>query len=32
MRPTMQDLAMVFAAIAFFVFSIGYVHFCERIK
>jgi len=31
-RWMMQDLVYVLATIAFFVVSIAYVHFCERVK
>ena len=31
-RARMQDLGFVVITIVFFVLSIGYVHFCERIK
>jgi len=29
---TMQDLIYVAITVAFFVVSIGYVHFCDRVK
>ena len=31
-RARMQDLGFVLITIAFFVLSIGYVYFCERIR
>jgi hypothetical protein len=31
-RPAMQDIIWVAVTIAFFVISIGYVHFCDRVK
>jgi len=31
-RPAMQDLLWIAVTIAFFALSIGYVHFCDRVK
>jgi hypothetical protein len=28
----MQDLAFLAATVAFFIFAIGYVQFCDRVK
>jgi preprotein translocase subunit SecE len=31
-RNSMQDTIFVIVTVIFFVVSIGYVHFCERVK